>query len=92
MKNIIYIIISLVLLSSCRNEVDLSPEQRALLLYDVGDSFSLIKNETDTLNFTVKSKEIDYDQHYNGLWNSGTYYEHGNVKYYTTKPLCTASA
>ncbi len=83
MKKIIFIIISLALLTSCRQEVDLSPEQRALLLYNQGDSFSLIKNETDTLDFTVTSKEIDYDQHYNGLWNSGTYYENGNIKYNT---------
>ena len=84
MKKILLIpIILITLFTSCKKKAYLTDEQKALLLYNQGDSFSLIKNETDTLDFMVTKKEIDYDQDYNGLWKSATYYEHGSIEYYT---------
>ncbi len=41
---------------------DLSPkEKNAFLFYkNIGDSFTYLKNDTDTVTFTIKDKEINY--------------------------------
>ena len=79
---LVFIQLLIISFTSCKKDkVYLTDEQRSLLLYDVGDKFTLVKNETDTLNFTVTKKEFDFGEDYNGLFKSGTYYEHGYLEY-----------
>jgi len=81
-KPIFITILLFIFFTSCKKDkVYLTDEQRSLLLYDVGDQFTLVKNETDTLNFTVTKKEFNFGDDYNGLFKTGTYYEYGNIEY-----------
>jgi len=85
MKKILFIIALGSFLTACKKDkelVHLNSEQRALLLYNVSDSFSLIKNETDTINFFVDNKESAYYPTNNGLWSFGPYYERTFIEYY----------
>jgi len=81
----------LLIFTSCKKKVYLTDEQKALLLYDVGDKFALVKNNTDTLNFEVTKKEFDFGDDYNGLFKTGTYYEYGNVEYKNENTISTIS-
>jgi len=81
-KIIIPIILLIILFTSCKKKVYLTDEQKALLLYDVGDKFALVKNDTDTLNFEVTKKEFEYVADID-LSKLTTYYEEGLLEYYT---------
>jgi len=77
MKN--YIIISILLLFfGCKKTVYklTEDEKKAFLFYtyDIGDSFSLIKNNVDTINFTVRIKNIETREQRN-LFNPLVFYE-----------------
>lgn len=70
-KIFLYLILFTILTTSCREETydDLSPkEKNAFLFYkNIGDSFTYLKNDTDTVTFTIENKKINYYKTFNTL-------------------------
>ena len=80
---IIYLIslIIIVFFSCCKKYVDFDSNQQAIYnMYNLGDNFSLLKNDTnttETLNIVITEK---YKQHINTPYDwSNTYYEEGHI-------------
>ena len=78
---IILIILAFVLLMSCRKNVELSIEDQKLLLYSLGEEFSLVRNNTDTFNFKVTDKTVSFIKSYRGFYDSDIWYQAADLKY-----------
>ena len=75
------VILALVLLMSCRKNVELTIDDQELLLYSLGEEFRLVRNNTDTFNFKVTDKTVNFIKSYNGLIDNKTWYQAADVKY-----------